>query len=284
MRPAALDGDPRDGSGVVRSANKGKLMRAPEPCLRAEAVVLALGLAIGIAAAAAAADCRVDHDRLVKALKASVRPSGGPTNGGLDNHQWATVVARDGAVCAVAFSGDGPDDQWPGSRAISAEKASTANAFSVRNMAIATANLFAQSQPGQSLYGLIAASPPSPDVIAGDATRFGTPEDPLVGKRSGGLIVFGGGLALYDDHGIVGALGVSGDSSCADHNVAWRVRSALGLDKVPAGVNPNRKDAIVYDIGADGKSASGWGHPRCAGTEADVAEELQAGVGGAQLK
>jgi uncharacterized protein GlcG (DUF336 family) len=32
--------------------------------------------------------------------------------------------------------------------------------------------------------------------------------------------VFGGGLALYDDQGIVGGLGVSGDSACADHNVA----------------------------------------------------------------
>ena len=48
--------------------------------------------------------------------------------------------------------------------------------------------------------------------------------------------MFGGGLGLYDKKGIVGGLGVSGDTSCADHNVAWRVRKALGLDNVPAGV------------------------------------------------
>jgi len=106
----------------------------------------------------------------------------------------------------------------------------------------------------------------------------------MVGKRVGGIIAFGGGLALYSDTDVVGGLGVSGDSSCADHNVAWRVRKALALDKVPAGVNPNRKDAIVHDLGPDGKSASGWGHPKCAGTEADVANELGAGVGGASMK
>ena len=109
---------------------------------------------------------------------------------------------------------------------------------------------------------------------------FGIATDPMVGKSIGGVVVFGGGLALYDDNGIVGGLGVSGDSSCADHNVAWRVRAALGLDKVPAGVNPLRKDAIVYDLDPKNKSASGWGHPLCAGTEADIARELGAGVGG----
>ena len=40
--------------------------------------------------------------------------------------------------------------------------------------------------------------------------------------------VFGGGLALYDAAGtLVGGLGVSGDSSCADHNIAWRTRNTL---------------------------------------------------------
>jgi hypothetical protein len=106
----------------------------------------------------------------------------------------------------------------------------------------------------------------------------------MVGKRMGGVIVFGGGLALYDGNDIVGGLGVSGDSACADHNVAWRVRNGLGLDKVPAGVNPQRKDAIVYDVNAAGQSASGFGHPKCAGSEADVADQIQAGVGAASMK
>jgi hypothetical protein len=102
----------------------------------------------------------------------------------------------------------------------------------------------------------------------------------MLGKPVGGLIVFGGGLALYDGNGIVGALGVSGDSSCADHNVAWRVRHFLGLDHVPAGVSPNMKDAIIYDIGPDGKSASGYGHPKCSGKEDQIAVDLGAGVEG----
>ena len=85
-------------------------------------------LVTGNSLALAAADCPADHDKLEKALKASVKPSGGPSNGGLDNNEWAALVTRDGAVCAVAFSGAKPDDQWPGSRAIAAEKANTANA------------------------------------------------------------------------------------------------------------------------------------------------------------
>jgi len=231
-----------------------------------------------------AADCPITQDQLSQALRASVKPSGGPANGGFDNHEWASVVARDGTVCAVAYSGNKADDQWPGSRVVSMEKANTANAFSIKRMAISTANLFASAQPGQPLFGLITASPPAAEANAGDASQFGTPSDPMLGKRIGGVIVFGGGLALYNDTDIVGALGISGDSSCADHNVAWRVRQALKLDRVPAGVNPNRKDAIIYDLGADGKSASGFGHVKCNGTEADVGNELEAAVGGATMK
>jgi uncharacterized protein GlcG (DUF336 family) len=233
---------------------------------------------------ARAADCPVDHAKLAAALRASVKPSGGPSNGGFENHEWASIVARDGTVCAVAFSGATAADQWPGSRVISVEKASTANAFSLKSRALATANLFALAQPGQSLYGIVSASPPSPEASAGDAAQFGTPNDPMTGKRIGGIIVFGGGLALYDGNDVVGGLGVSGDSACADHNAAWRVRQALGLDKVPAGVNPQRKDAIIYDMNNSGQSASGFGHAKCAGSEAEVAEQLGAGVGGAALK
>jgi len=52
----------------------------------------------------------------------------------------------------------------------------------------------------------------------------------------GGVNVFGGGIALYDDYGNkVGAIGVSGDTSCADHANAWLIREGLGLDNTPAG-------------------------------------------------
>ena len=66
--------------------------------------------------------------------------------------------------------------------------------------------------------------------MPGRRPQYGSAQDPLVGKHLGGVIVFGAGLALYDDNGVAGALGVSGDSACADHNVAWRLRHYLGLD------------------------------------------------------
>jgi uncharacterized protein GlcG (DUF336 family) len=53
----------------------------------------------------------------------------------------------------------------------------------------------------------------------------------MVGKKIGGVNVFGGGLALYDGSGVIGAVGVSCDTSCADHNIAWRVRKTLGRGK-----------------------------------------------------
>src|SRR4051812_12571915 len=139
-------------------------------------------------ASSAAADCPVDQSKLREALRSSVKPSGGPANGGFDNQEWAALVGRDGIVCAVVYSGDQVSDQWPGSRAIAMEKATTANAFSLKGMALSTANLFALAQPGQSLYGIITASPPSPEGNAGDSSQFGAPNDPMIGKRMGGVI------------------------------------------------------------------------------------------------
>lgn len=229
--------------------------------------------------------CPVDHDHLADILKKSVKPGGGPSNGGLDNNEWAAVVNRQGIVCAVVFSGKAVDDQWLGSRAIAAEKANTANAFSLKNKAMATGNLYAAAQPGGFLFGAALGNLPAPNAIyTGEPQQFGTQQDPMIGKATGGVIVFGGGLALYDDNGIAGGLGVSGDSSCADHNVAWRVRHQLGLDHVPAGVSPNMKDAIIYDIGPDGKSASGFGHPKCNGKEDQIAVDLGAGVEGSAVR
>jgi uncharacterized protein GlcG (DUF336 family) len=258
----------------------------PVPCSRnAIAAVLALAAAVGIAQSASAAEqCPVTHDQLATALKASVKPSGGPTNGGFDNNMWATVVSRDGTVCAVAFSGSKWDDQWPGSRVISAQKANTANAFSLKAKALSTANLYAGSQPGGFLFSIQDTNPVDPAVAyAGDAGQYGTGSDPMVGKHIGGVNVFGGGLALYNDSGILGGLGVSGDTSCGDHNVAWRVRKALGLDRVPNGVSSKKNDAIIYDIGLTGGSSSGYGHPKCAAKEADVANDIGSGEGGGML-
>src|SRR5262249_45150301 len=81
----------------------------------------------------------------------------------------------------------------------------------------------------------------------GPASAFGRSDDPMVGQRIGGVNVFGGGLALYNARKeLVGAIGVSGDTSCADHNIAWRTRHALGLDWVPSGVGINKDDNINY--------------------------------------
>ena len=41
-------------------------------------------------------------------------------------------------------------------------------------------------------------------LYSGDSTQFGSASDPFVGKSLGGVITFGGGLALYDGKGVVG--------------------------------------------------------------------------------
>jgi uncharacterized protein GlcG (DUF336 family) len=205
------------------------------------------------------------HAELKSALTTAVK-DGQDGNGGLGNQSWAAIVNRDGVVCAVVFSGPDRSAQWPGSRLIAAEKANTANALSGPNFALSTANLYSAAQPGQSLYSLTSAAPPNPNAaFTGTPESFGQPNDPMLGKPIGGIIVFGGGLALYSGKGkIVGGLGVSGDTSCADHVVAWKVRHSLKLDGVPMGVAPGQNDNMIFDI-QNGSSASGFGHPSCKG-------------------
>lgn len=223
----------------------------------------------------------VDHATLVAALKSSVKPSGGPSNGGLDNHMWAAVIDRQGVVRAVCYSGNELGDQWPGSRAIAIEKANTANALSLPSFAFSTANLYAGAQPGGFLFGILATNPvDTATMYAGDSSQYGTPNDAMVGKRASGVVVFGGGLALYENDRIIGALGVSGDTSPGDHNVAWRVREALGFRRVPAGITAENNDAIIYDFGLLGKSSSGYGHPTSGLKEDDVAKEIGASAEG----
>ena len=195
-------------------------------------------------------------------------------NGGFNLDMWGTIVNRDGVVCSVTFTGNDRGDQWPGSRVISAQKANTANAFGLPGLALSTANLFSAVQPGGSLYGLQHSNPVDISVAyGGDATFYGTSADPMAGKKIGGVNVFGGGLALYDSDGVLwGAIGVSGDSSCADHHIAWKTRDILGLDNIPGGVSPTGDDNIVYDITT--KSSSGWGHPGCTVAAIKIGEAL----------
>src|SRR5687767_14220620 len=104
-------------------------------------------------------------------LKAALDKATEEEKSGLNNHMWATIVDRDGVVCAIAISGSDRGAQWPGSRVISAQKAGTANAFSLdrgsqtagsgqaTGLALSTANLYAAVQPGGSLFGLQASNP-----------------------------------------------------------------------------------------------------------------------------
>ena len=221
------------------------------------------------------------HSQLRSILQSVVKGGG---NGGLGNDMWGTVVNRDGVVCGVVFTGADRGAQWLGSRVISAQKANTANAFSRPSGvigfagALSTANLFAAVQPGGSLFGLQHSNPVDAEAAyQGNAASFGQPNDPLVGEKVGGVNVFGGGLALYNRAGdFVGGLGVSGDTSCADHIIAWKVRHGLNLDNVPAGVSITGDDNIIFAPAAGLQAA--FSHPTCApvGNPQAIAEALPA--------
>src|SRR4051812_8968596 len=148
-------------------------------------------------------------------LKEALATARGAANGGFNLDMWGSIVNRDGEVCAVAFSGADRGSQWPGSRVISAQKANTANAFSLPGFALSTANLWSAVQPGGtlwqgpsvgfptpvpggSLFGLQESNPVDTSVAyAGPSQNYGQPNDPMTGRKIGGVNVFGGGLALY---------------------------------------------------------------------------------------
>jgi uncharacterized protein GlcG (DUF336 family) len=255
-------------------------------------IVIAAGAALCLAAVATAQPPDFNTCSNLpgySALQAALAKATAIETSGLKNQMWATIVDRNGVVCAVAFSGVNRGAEWPGSRVISAQKANTANAFSLdsssysggsgqaKGLALSTANLYSAVQPGGSLYGLQASNPVDPSVAyAGSSLEYGTANDPMVGGKIGGVNVFGGGLGLYGPGGVLlGGLGLSGDTSCADHMKAWRTRNFLGLDHLGnvAGVSgdPMRPDNIIYDItanpnGGTGISAGGFGHPMCLNT------------------
>ena len=120
-------------------------------------------------------------------------------------------------------------------------------------------------------------------AYAGDVTNYGQANDPLVGKQIGGVNVFGGGLALYaPGKKLVGALGVSGDTSCTDHIIAWKVRSILNMSYVPAGVGGAMGgDNLINDISPNRDtgqlvSTTGFGHPTCDAAATTIAAGLPA--------
>jgi uncharacterized protein GlcG (DUF336 family) len=167
-----------------------------------------------------------------------------PTN---ENYMWSAVVDRAGRLCSVIKIGDA----WPGSRAIAIAKAGTANDFSNTGLPLSTANLYAAVQPGGSLYGLNNSNPFNPEFLApgSGANQF-----------AGGIITFGGGVPLYQNGVVIGGLGVSGDSSCADHVIAYRMRRAAGFVPTIPGVGFNNTDNIAYPASGP---PTGFQQPHC---------------------
>jgi len=180
-------------------------------------------------------------------------------NGGIfkPNRMWSAVVDRAGNLCSIINTDATNGDAWPGSRAIAIAKAETANDFSNSGLALSTANLYAPTQPGGSLYGLNNSNPFN---AAFDGPIAPTPTVRNAGVP-GGIITFGGGVALYSGGQVIGGLGVSGDSSCADHAIAYRMRHLAGFDGIPGGVGPGGTDNISY---ADaGVPPTGFQQPHC---------------------
>jgi uncharacterized protein GlcG (DUF336 family) len=169
----------------------------------------------------ATAECSAlpNADSLAKFLKAA--PDSGEAGGLFHGRaEWGAIVNRKGQICAVVPPSDSTGGYWPGSRAISMAKAFTANGFSTDTAALSTARLYTMTQPGHSLWGVAQPAPFNPSCL-----------DPNTDiKICGGAIAFGGGVPLYKGGHIVGGLGISGDTPCADHEIAKRIRHMAALD------------------------------------------------------
>ncbi len=168
--------------------------------------------------------------------------------------EWGSIVNRNGEICATAVATDDPASAWPGSQAIAKAKAYTANAYSTDTSPMSTARLYTLTQPGHSLWGVAGPNPFNAECLV-------SPQES--GKTDGmicaGSISFGGGVALYKGKTRVGGLGVSGDTACADHEIAKRVRHLAGLDPEKG----EFADDITYSS-VDGPSV--FAHPLCPNT------------------
>jgi uncharacterized protein GlcG (DUF336 family) len=200
--------------------------------------------------ATAAADCSAlpNADDLKRLLRAA--PDSGEAGGLFHGRaEWGSIVNRKGQLCAVVAPSDSAGGYWPGSRTISMAKAFTANGFSTDTLALSTARLYTMTQPGHSLWGVAQPEPFNPECL--------DPSNDV--KVCGGAIAFGGGVPLYRNRRIVGGLGISGDTPCADHEIAKRVRHLAGLDP---SAGPAADD-IQY---AKADRPSTYTHPLCTNT------------------
>ena len=258
---------------------------------RMRVLIVAVSSCLLLAAGATVADDDRSHRRICKdvpghaELTAALKSVVGFDNAGLGHDMWAARVNQDGVVCAVTFSGEDRNAQWTIGRDVSAAKANTSNMLSLPagrgglfpGIAASTANTWAVVQPGSFGFGLTLSNPVDTDVAyRGNPARYGRPNDPMVGRRIGGVVAVAGGLALYNGDGDrIGALGLSGDTACSDHIQAWKVRDALELDYVPVGFSSTGDDNIIFDIvddfGGNPESPSGFGHPYCFNPAAEQA-------------
>jgi uncharacterized protein GlcG (DUF336 family) len=207
--------------------------------------------------AAAAGRCQgLPNEAALKGFLGSAPSSGGDAGGLFHGERmWAAVVNRDGEFCAAATSTGDPTQVWPGSQAIAKAKAYTANAFSLDTLPLSTAQLYTFTQPGHSLWSLGQSNLFESKFLAPPSGQGGGKE-----QIAGGLIFFGGGVPLYNGDGkIIGGLGISGDTSCTDHEIAKRVRDLASLN--PSG--GSTADDISYSS-KDG--ASVFTHPLCPNT------------------
>ena len=221
------------------------------------AIVSSLGPAGSVVKADAHAKCTgLPNSAALKGFLVAA-PGFGGNAGGLFGgaRMWGAVVNRNGELCSVSASMADPTQVWPGSQAIAKAKAYTGNAFSLDTLALSTAQLYTFTQPGHSLWSLGQSNLFNSEFLSAPG-RAGIREGD--DRIAGGLIFFGGGVPLYDAGGkIVGGLGISGDTSCTDHEIAKRVRTLAGLNFTPT------SDDISY---SSVDLASVFTHPLCPNT------------------
>jgi len=217
-------------------------------------------------------------------LKAAVmsvaKLDGGKSNGGVGSPVWVTEVDSSGTVCAIVHNlptgADVTEHLAISHRINSAQRAAISNGFSRSNgtpgtgLAVSSANIFFGSQFSELAQGLDALANTQLNPFVGNPKTWGTPSDPLVGKRVGGTAAVPGAISLWNNKRIkVGAIGVAGDFRCTDHVIAWKVREligkgAYGVANVPGGLSSANNDALVQDVDpVTSQSKSGYGYFVC---------------------
>jgi uncharacterized protein GlcG (DUF336 family) len=230
--------------------------------MRKEALILSIGLMLSSPALAAddnnPGQCSLSRN-IVNVIQGQLAVVAQLNNGGLfqPSRMWSAVVDRQGVLCSVIRN---DPDAWPGSRAIAIAKASTANDFSNNILALSTANLYSLTQPANNFVGNPPTSVPAGSLYGlNNSNPFNPsfPPRPDVGTAPGGIITFGGGVPLYLNGQVIGGLGVSGDTACADHAIAYRMRRNAGFNGIPTPGNDNIDYLELGELPHDFK------HPHC---------------------